>query len=104
MAAVVQALKEGGRGMTSLDISANQIKRESTAKLASGIRVCRPLFAEVGRGFDEYLLIVIRSIVSKVEMRICILFYDSLSRYMMPFEGSRHSTLLVSQPGPHLTK
>lgn len=36
MAAVVQALKEGGRGLTALDISTNQIKRESTAKLVSG--------------------------------------------------------------------
>lgn len=36
MAAVIKALKEGGRGLTSLNISANQIRRESTAKLISG--------------------------------------------------------------------
>ena len=36
MAAVLQALQEGGQGMTSLDISYNQIKREVTAKLVSG--------------------------------------------------------------------
>lgn len=37
MVAVIEALKDGGRGLTSLDISANQIRREGTGELVAGI-------------------------------------------------------------------
>lgn len=36
MASILQALKEEGRGLISLDISGNQIKKASTAEILSG--------------------------------------------------------------------
>lgn len=36
MVSIMQALKEEGRGLVSLDISGNQIKRASTAEILSG--------------------------------------------------------------------
>lgn len=49
MATVVRALREEGRGLSSLDISGNQIKTDATATLIAGASFCSRSRAHPGR-------------------------------------------------------